>query len=124
MPITYKMDEARGILRMRASGHLVEREFADFFTAIGSDTSINATRAVFDMSDVEDLVMSASGIRELARRRVELPYVSPASKVAVVAPTDVHYGLARMYGQIAAEIGEIQVFRTAAEAEAWLEATE
>jgi hypothetical protein len=76
------------------------------------------------MSDVEDLVMSASGIRELARRRSELPYVSPVSKVAIVTPADVHYGLARMYSQIAAEIGEIQVFRTAAEAEAWLEATE
>jgi hypothetical protein len=49
--------------------------------------------------------------------------VSPGARVAVIAPTDMLFGVSRMWGVFVEPSGmEIQVFRLRAAAEQWVKA--
>ena len=66
---------------------------------------------------------SADEIRTLAQFQAE-HLVGRRRRLAVVTPTDLHFGLVRMFEAFWGEVGpeeDVHVFRTAAEAKAWLD---
>ena len=77
--------------------------FVDFSTAVFDDTK---------SSDIRELAVIAVGNSEQMLMR----------RVAFCTPADMNFGLARMWEALADETGwEIQVFRSKAEATAWLD---
>lgn len=73
---------------------------------------------VADFTQVTKFDLSAEDINELAQESV----FSPQSRRALIVPSDVAYGLARMFGTLRETQGEIEigVFRSLEEALEWV----
>jgi hypothetical protein len=120
MPCSYRIDLENRVVRCRAWGVFTHAEAT---AARGRFTSDPAFRAdfsqIYDFIDTERIDMTADQIRELGRNS---PF-GPAARRAAVAPRAAIYGALRMFAiQHEASGGKtnIEVFRTASEAEAWL----
>lgn len=73
-----------------------------------------------DLTDVDDLQVSASHIRILADKDRTAGELSPGALIAVVGPQDLAYGLARMWQAYTGSAIGSGVFRDRESAEAWL----
>ena len=125
MPITYRIDESQRLVVTRIEGSVGEAEVRAHAATTAGDPRVQACdRAMVDISEcveasfdskvVSDLAMSTSGVEALVARRV-----------ALIAPTDTSYGLARVFQGFreGSGGGHVQVFRNRGEAEAWLGVT-
>jgi hypothetical protein len=96
-------------------------EVLDHFRALERDSEcLNRLNVLLDMSEVTS-VPESEQLRDVSdqigriREKVQFEYC------AIVALTDVLYGMARMFAVFAEEwFGEISVFRALDEAEVWL----
>jgi hypothetical protein len=76
---------------------------------------------IMDFTSISRMNISASDVRQIADLEVRMAAVQPHVAVAVVAPTDVAFGLSRMWEVLAEKTGwETMVFRTRQEAEDWV----
>jgi hypothetical protein len=123
MALAYHFDDADGIVRLRASGTLTSEDVLATVRELEADKRIKRWRAMFDMTDVDDVGTNADFVRTLAQLRGNLSYVTPDAKVAIVATSDVAFGMARMYSQFVDQDDQVRVFRALAEAESWLTET-
>ena len=119
MPWSYEIDEAGGLIRFRLYGPVSDADVLDADQTMREDPAFRAELdQIVDMSDAEESQLTPAGMRELAERP---PIFSIRSRRAIVVRGDLGYGLARVYqarrGKVA---GEIQIFRSPAEAELWL----
>jgi hypothetical protein len=74
-----------------------------------------------DLTGVTELQLSGQDFRDIVTIDRRLARRMPAAAVAVVAPKDVAFGLARMWEILADDIGwPTGVFRDVREAEAWI----
>ena len=90
-------------------------------TALRSDPSAADLNELIDFSDVSDVEVTVDGLRRLAERVAELNPTGRSYKVAVVAPSDVLFGLTRLYEVLnEAAPGEARAFRSLEEATSWL----
>jgi len=125
MPIEYAVDEERKVLVARAQGELCDADLLDYAQRLYDDPSIKrAVHELVDLSEVRsDSMITAEGIRALARFWESLYDWMSGGKLAIVAPTDVAFGLGRMY-QMLRDDGpdHIQIFRDPEAAWRWLEA--
>jgi hypothetical protein len=79
------------------------------------------THAVIDLSAVSTLEISAVELRWILEADRRLAQVIPRLHMAIVAPRDVVFGIARMYEAYGPAPGwDVNVFRTAEEAAGWL----
>jgi hypothetical protein len=122
MPITYRIDEREKLVVTTIRGRVDETDVRAHAAITARDPRVHACpRALVDIgSDVQTTVESGV-VSELSM--VSTPTDEPPGrKVAVVAPTDSTYGLARVFQGFRTGTGggEVQVFRTRAQAEAWL----
>jgi hypothetical protein len=125
MPIDYVIDEERKVLVARAHGELCDADLLDYGQRLCDDESIKrANHELVDLTGVlSSSLVSAEGVRELARFwHGEYARLS-ASKLAIIAPTDLAFGLGRMY-QMLRDDGpdHIRIFREGEEAWEWLAA--
>lgn len=76
-----------------------------------------------DLSGVTSLGVTTKGLRQLMGLFSELDELNIKSRLAIVAPGDAVYGVARMYQMLRGDDvpEEITVFRDLAEATAWLD---
>jgi hypothetical protein len=119
VPVTYTLDAARRLVLSRASGLVTAEDFVEHGKRLGQDPGFDPGFCqLLDCSEVRELRLSTEALRGMARFRL----FGPGSRRAVVAPRDLHYGLARMYEMLRGDAPEqLQVFRTREEAERWLE---
>lgn len=118
MPTDYSVDPAKQLVKSRAWGVLTEQESLEHYRTLSAEPGFAPTfRQLCDMRQVEEIDMSSDAIRCLAQESI----FAPGAKRAFVAQSDAHFGLARML-QIFADLegSKVGVFRTIAEAEAWL----
>ena len=74
-----------------------------------------------DLRGLERLDVSSESIRRLVSMFTPLDGVAPNTRLAIVAPRDDVFGMARMYQILRSDAPEeIAVFRDRAEADAWL----
>lgn len=75
-----------------------------------------------DLTGAEEIEVDERDIKQLADMDKEAAAINPEIKIAVVAPGDLEYGLARMWLAHVDE-GELEsrVFRTREEADRWIE---
>jgi hypothetical protein len=121
MPITVFADDARRRLVAAATGKLTLSELQTFIrTERAGDR--RTWPLILDLADASASI-SASDIEAVAntvgdRLRVE----GPRAPVALIAADDLRFGLGRMYQTFCEQHGvdTVRVFRTRAQAEAWL----
>lgn len=121
MPVSYQIDHSRGIIHTKCSGDVTLAEVLDHFRVLSSDPECPARLDVLlDLSectsetDSEQLRTVSHAIASV-RDRVRF------GACAIVAPTDLLFGIGRMFEAVAEERFRVtHVFRSVAQADAWL----
>jgi hypothetical protein len=121
MPISYQIDPASGLVRMRVVDAVSLAETIDALRALGADPAAPARLDLLvDLRHTPGLPDSGQ-LRSIAS---ELGRMAPKlhwGACALVASSDSVYGVSRMFAVYAESAFErVQVFRTLDEAEAWL----
>jgi len=118
MPARYEIDTERRIILSFATGTLKDEELRAHQQAVLSDPAFDPTLyQLWDCRGVDQVEVSNAVLRDLAGSRS----FAPGTKRAVVAATDLHYGLARMFQIMHGDAPEdFQVFRSLEDATAWL----
>ena len=81
-----------------------------------------AMDVVSDLSEVTRYDVSAEGLRELARTFAPYNAAMAGARLAIVAPKDVIYGMARMFEILRSDAPqEIRIFRDLEEAREWIQ---
>ena len=122
MPIEHRYDPALRTLFLEFSGEVSEIELLDVARKLASDPSIPpGHRELVDLSGVLVTDVTSLALRRVAQIYAEADKRPEDSRVAIVAPADLFYGLSRMYEAFREPSPlEIQVFRELREARAWL----
>ncbi len=123
MPITYQLKPDERVVILVHVGAVSDAEFLSFYRALYNNKIFdNSFNLLVDLRKTESSVRSSTALNELASfmgRQYENTTVRP--KVAVVAPEDISFGLARMYETFSGDVPwEFVVFRAADAALAWL----
>ena len=126
MPIDYQIDHERRLVVARGRGTLTSEDIFSYQSKAWSGLETTGYNELVDMSQVERFA-SASGERMSALADLSAGMDRGGgfgSKLAVVAPSDVAFGLARMYQTYREMDGrgtkEVGVFRSHSEALAFL----
>jgi hypothetical protein len=125
MPLTYRIDPERRLVVARGSGTLKDHEVFDYQYKVWSQPDVAGFNELIDMSDVAQILLpSTDRVRDLAELSARMSRGAPRSKMAIVAPDDLAFGLGRMFDQYresaAPGLKPVGVFRTMPEALAWL----
>jgi hypothetical protein len=123
VPASYQL-RPDGTLVITAHGVMTAGDLAHLRSEWKEDRRLLAVvSTLFDGRAITSFEIPTDVIREYANTRGDVPHMQNAnSRVAIVATSDVGFGLARMYAQSGWVFGEIAVFRTVEEADAWLAA--
>ncbi len=123
---TEVIDGGRGILHVGrgiVSGEELIASAKGVFEMVKGGSS--PSYALADLSEVVDLRVSAEEIRRNAEINIQISKYIRDGKVAIVAPRDHIYGIARMWQAYSEETGWItQIFRSKGEAIEWIKGTE
>jgi hypothetical protein len=121
MPVRYKIDLERRLIRTSCSGPVVVTEVVEHFRTLMEDPEcVGPFDVLLDVSLQEGIPFGthlapvATAVRSI-REKVQF------GSCAIVAPGDVMFGMMRMFGAMAAPYFlAIRVFRSLPDAEAWL----
>ena len=118
MPATYEIDTERKLVLSRIWGAPSDDEILAHGERLRVDPDFRADfRQLLDMTELKEIRISSERVRQASRDQ----FFSPGVKRAVVAHSDVAFGMARMYALSSQAEGQtIEVFRELAEATAWL----
>lgn len=118
MPEGHEIDVARRVVVSRAWGVLSTAEFLAHYEAVATDPDFDPTFAqLVDLRDVTAFNVDVITLRSKALQSM----FRPGTRRAIVASSDVTFGLARMFGTYAESASQsIAVFRAIDEAERWL----
>lgn len=121
MTIRYRIDRERGIAFVEAEGVLDDAALLDFAQRASSDPEYTSgIHELVDFRRAELGALTTPAIRKAAETFLAGAR-SPQVKVALVVDSDAGYGLSRMYQAFRGDgPGAPQVFRSLAEARAWL----
>jgi hypothetical protein len=121
MPVSYVIDVEQRLVRSRAWGVLSDEDLITHYRAIAADPLFEPTFSQLgDLRDVTGVSLNATTIRSESTLLV----FDRAARRALVASSDLAFGISRMYAQQAeAAPQNIQVFRDMREAERWLALT-
>jgi hypothetical protein len=118
MPITYSVDAQLGLMTTTISGRVDANDLRANALATGDDPDVlGAEFSIVDLTDVTEIVIDASVVASLA-----MSERANTRRVAIVAPTDPGYGLARVYQGFRPQSSTMpmMVFRARADALRWL----
>lgn len=119
-----EFNEHRQVLRFVGSGRLTGHEIIGAKQALlTTEDQVRLVHAfLVNLANVDALEISGDEMRQIIGLDVQLSALAPHAAVAIVAPRDHVFGLARMWEAYADTVGWVTaVFRSPAEANAWLE---
>jgi hypothetical protein len=118
MGMTYRIDRELRVVRSRGSGTLTTRDLQDYTSRLLVDPAFDADyRSLADLSEVTVVDIDQLALSQTAWT----PSFNPGTRRAIIAPSDLVYGLARMFATHSERFGQVvHVFRHRADAEAWL----
>lgn len=123
MSIRYRIDKVRKLVLSTATGLLTQRDITEHRRALLRDPDfVPSFKQIFDFRGVTDSELTSTDIRE----RAESKLFGDGSRRALVASSDLVFGMARMYQLLAADENsdEIRVFREMSDAVRWLDLAE
>ena len=115
----YEIDTVRRAIFSIHEGVVNDEDLLERQRIVAADPDFDPSLSqLADFSGATEILVSSEGVRALA----EANLYSPESKRAFVAPSDLQYGIARMFQILRDDRPEtIQIFRTREEAVAWLD---
>ena len=122
----YTMDftkDGKGVLR-KGLGVLKGQEIIEGGLALLAEEQRlrGLTYGRADFTEVTSIVITPDDIHRIADTNKRMAQINPHAVVAIIAPGDAIFGIARMWETFAESTGwKTKVVRTAAEADAWLE---
>ena len=121
MPVTYKIDSGRRVIRTTCSDPLTLAQVVEHFKLLSTDPACSGhLDVVLDLGETKSLPASRqfgaiNAELEIVRKKVQF------NLCAIVAKTDAMFGMMRMFEVLAGRyFGATRVFRDVAQAEAWL----
>jgi hypothetical protein len=122
VPADYEIDVARRLVHCRLWGEVTHAESTANRLRMASDPAFNP--AFFELIDIRGVTGFGNVTsREVMDNARESTHFAPGTRRAVVATTEVGYGLARMWEAYRAAgpgTDEVEVFRSLEAAEEWL----
>lgn len=121
MPVIYRIDASRGLIRTKCVGDVTFPEVADHFRALEKDPDCpEKLDVLLDLRETTslptDLQLKAVS-EQIARIRRSVQF----GACAIVASSDALFGTAKVFEVVAARVFRVtDVFRGPAAAEAWL----
>lgn len=118
MPASYVIDVAERVVRMRAWGIFCNADLRDYYHALRADGRFQSDfQCLVNFEAVQRFALDSPVIAEVASWTV----FDVGVRRAIIAPTDVAFGLSRMFSVHAQDTGQnVAVFRTQMAAEVWL----
>ncbi len=121
MPIEYTIDHERRLVLAKATGVFTDEDVFGYQKEVWSRPDVDGYSELVDMSEVDSIDLpSVDRIQELARLSAGMDTRSSASRFAIVAPTEIAFGLGRMYEAYRSlddrSTKEVSVFRSREEA--------
>jgi hypothetical protein len=119
MGMSYRIDPARRVVLTRGWGVLTTRELIDVTTQILLDPRFDPTfRSLGDLREVTDVSVDMAASAHTAAT----PLFTAGTRRAIVASSDLAYGVARQFAIFAQRSGQdVRIFREMRQAEEWLE---
>jgi len=121
MPITYRIDTEKAIIRTQNIGDVTLGEVSSFFQDLARDPDCpDRVSVLFDLTK-QTWVPRSDDLRAATSKISNIRGMVQFEACAIVASTDVLFGMSRMF-QVFAEdsFREVGVFRSSADAEEWL----
>ena len=125
MPIAHRVDSAARVVVAVGYGVVTDADVFAYQRSVWSRPDVVGYSELIDMSQVTEFeTPPTSRVRELAALAVGMDGAATTTRLAILAPGDIAYGLARMY-QSHRELHpgsrkDIEVFRSIEEALAYL----
>ena len=121
MPVNFQYDKEKNILYCYCKGPATVEEFKSVMTTIISSTEYPPDlNTLWDVKGVDFSTVDKKFEEQLIFAREHFPERG-ASKIAIIAPDDLRYGMLRMYQALSGGLPqEVQVFRDNADGEKWL----
>ncbi len=117
VPHSHQIDRATGVVYTRAWGVLTDEDLTGIRVA---RTAVPAYRPeparLYDLSEVTNLQLSSRAILQQSLATSE----APNARRAIVVPSEVAYGMSRMFAILSGRDALIQVFRDRASAMQWI----
>jgi len=125
VPLVYRIDHDARVVVAVGSGTITDADVFGYQTAVWSRPDVAGYDELVDMSLVTGIIVpSGERVRDLAALSATMDDRNTSSRFAIVAHTDIAFGLGRMYQTYRAldrrSTKEVGVFRTMGEALAFL----
>jgi hypothetical protein len=117
MSIKYWVDHERRFVMLKFLDNLTVGDVFAYKQDVGSRPELAGYDELADLSGVERIVgTSITPLMEVARLAADMDVGSPSAKVAIFAPTDLVFGLGRLYmahrNMVDTATKEVEVFRS------------
>src|SRR5262245_10601393 len=124
MPISYQIDEARGLILTTASGTLTDSDILQLKARLLADPRWKpGMRELSDVRTIDRLEVTAGGVAQMALRDESDAAALASYRLAIVVSHQLVYGMARMYQLFTEQsVPNVRVFRDMEDARNWLEA--
>ncbi len=118
MAIRLTVDKDNSVFFTAIIGSATIEEMRDYIESLYSHPEIKPDYShLVDLRETDEVDITSGDVKQLT----ELKFLSAESKLAIVAPLDFYYGMARMYEIFRQDSPvDIQVFRSFTEATEWL----
>ena len=125
MPIDYEWDEKAGLISTRLWGEVTDADIDAHTRKLFQDSRLAPPLLeIIDTRDVGKMNITARSLKKMADAAGVFKEKFSGQRSAIVAPTDVMFGMARMYEMLSESAGspiQICAFRTFEDARAWLD---
>ena len=123
MTIYLKFNDDRTGLEAIASNQVTISDFMGACSEAFNNTNVvNQKYQILDFSQCTDFELSSDDINNLSQLAINASKINPNIIMAIIAPTDLVFGMSRVYEVYAEESGfKIKVFREKSQAESWVE---
>ena len=123
MAIDLKFNDDRTGLEAIASNQVTKSDFMGACSEAFNNTNVvNQKYQILDFSQCTDFELSSDDINSLSQLAINASKINSNIIMAIIAPTDLVFGMSRIYEVYAEESGfKIKVFRNKSDAESWVE---
>jgi hypothetical protein len=126
MPIAYRVDHEARVVIAAGHGVLTDAEVFDYQQEVWGRSDVTGYDELVDMTQVTQIALpSVDRVQDLAQLSVRMDDKYSRSRFAIVAPTDIAFGLGRMFQAFRemdrSSTKQVGVFRTMEEALSFLQ---
>lgn len=123
MPIEFRILTDQRRTMTRGFDLVTSDDVLGYYPALRAHPLFDGTfDEVVDLSDVDKVDVDAKALRALSATVLPNQASGAPMRIAIIAPSDLAFGLARMYQALRSEsVNEMRVFREADEAMLWIE---